>query len=64
MKVKSLVSFCGPLTMAAGEIGECSDEALLSDLLQAGYIEPAEESAKPAEKEAEKPKTARRAKKS
>lgn len=49
--------------MAAGEVGECSDKALLSDLLQAGYIEPVEETAKPAENEA-KTKSTRRAKKS
>lgn len=63
MKIRSIVSFCGPLTMAAGEIGECSDETLLSDLLRAGYIEPAEEAAKPAENEV-KTKNTRRAKKS
>ena len=49
--------------MAAGEIGECSDETLLSDLLRAGYIEPVEEPAKPAGDET-KTKTARRVKKS
>lgn len=43
MKIKALTSFCGSLCMAKGEIRECSDKAVLADLLAAGYVEPAEE---------------------
>lgn len=39
MKVKALVSFAGAFSMGRGEERECSDKAILSDLLQAGYIE-------------------------
>ncbi|SNR85947.1 hypothetical protein SAMN05446037_100161 [Anaerovirgula multivorans] len=39
MKVKALVSFSGTFSMYKGEIKECSDKAILLDLLQAGYIE-------------------------
>ena len=39
MKIKALVSFSGALSMYAGEERECSDKAVLSDLLQAKYIE-------------------------
>lgn len=39
MKVKALVSFSGAFSMYKGEIKECSDKAILQDLLQAGYIE-------------------------
>jgi len=39
MKIKALVSFSGALSMYAGEERECSNQAVLSDLLQAGYIE-------------------------
>lgn len=39
MKIKALVSFSGALSMHAGEERECSDKAVLSDLLQAKYIE-------------------------
>lgn len=38
-KIKALVSFSGAFSMAKGEVGECSDEAILKDLLQAKYIE-------------------------
>ena len=43
MKVKALISFVGKLNMVAGEVKECSDEATLQDLLNAGYIEVVEE---------------------
>lgn len=39
MKIKALVSFSGALSMFAGEEREYGDKAVLSDLLQAGYIE-------------------------
>ncbi len=47
MKIEALVSFCGVLTMAEGEVREYSDEAVLSDLLKAGYIKEAKEEKKP-----------------
>ena len=47
MKIRALTSFCGSLCMAKGEIRECSDGAVLADLLDAGYIETVE--AKPDE---------------
>ena len=43
MKVKALISFVGKLNMVAGEVKECSDEATLQDLLNAGYIEVVED---------------------
>lgn len=43
MKVKAKVSFVGSFNMVAGEVKECSDEATLQDLLNAGYIEVIEE---------------------
>lgn len=39
MKVKALVSFAGAFSMYQGEVKECSDKAILQDLLKAGYIE-------------------------
>lgn len=39
MKIRALTSFCGSLCMAKDEIRECSDKAVLADLLSAGYIE-------------------------
>jgi len=39
MKVRALISFSGSMTMAKGEITECSDKAILNDLLKARYIE-------------------------
>lgn len=43
MKVKAKVSFVGKFNMVAGEVKECSDEATLQDLLNAGYIEVVED---------------------
>lgn len=53
MKIKAKVSFCGVLSMGAGEIRECTDKEILTDLLRAGYVEevkdePVEEPKKPA----------------
>jgi len=39
MKVRALVSFAGAFSMYKGEVKECSDKAVLRDLLQAGYVE-------------------------
>lgn len=39
MKVKALISFGGAFSMNKGEEKECSDEAILQDLIKAGYIE-------------------------
>jgi hypothetical protein len=39
MKAKALVSFSGAFSMYKGEVKECSDKAILKDLLQANYIE-------------------------
>lgn len=39
MKVKALVSFAGAFSMYEGEEKECSNKAILQDLLKAGYIE-------------------------
>lgn len=38
-KVKALVSFAGRVTMAQNEIRDLTDEAQITDLLSAGYIE-------------------------
>ncbi len=46
MKVKALVSFVGAFSMYKGEIKECSDKAILQDLLQAKYVEEVKEKPK------------------
>lgn len=46
MKIKALVSFSGAFSMSKGEVGECSDKAILQDLLKAGYIEEVKEKSK------------------
>lgn len=46
MKVKAKISFAGRLTMYKGEVLECSDDAVLQDLLSCGYIELVEPVAK------------------
>ena len=43
MKIKALVSFSGAFSMIAGQEMECSDKAILQDLLQAKYIEEVKE---------------------
>lgn len=43
MKIEALVSFCGTLSMAKGEIRDYSNEAVISDLLNAGYVKLIEE---------------------
>ena len=69
MKIRAKTSFCGALTMAIGEVRECSDKSLLADLFRAGYIEPVGDTAAPAEpvpakNPAPAPKKNRRTKKS
>ena len=39
MRIKALVSFSGALSMRIGEEREYDNEVVLSDLLQAGYID-------------------------
>mgnify|MGYP005869685039 CR=1 FL=1 len=46
MRVEALKGFCGVLSMAKGEIREYGDEAVLADLISAGYIKEAEEEPK------------------
>lgn len=46
MKIKALVSFSGAFSMAAGTVLECSDKAILQDLLNAGYVEEVKEERK------------------
>lgn len=43
MRIKAKKSFCGALTMAAGEERDYSNEAITKDLLEAGYIEEVKE---------------------
>ncbi len=39
MKYKALTSFAGKVSMYEGEIKEITDNEVVSDLLEAGYIE-------------------------
>lgn len=39
MLVRALVNFAGAFSMHKGEEKECSDEAILQDLLQCRYVE-------------------------
>lgn len=55
MKVKAKVGFSGEISMSVGQVGEIDREDLLSDLLQAGYVEEVKEPVK-AEKAAPKKK--------
>lgn len=40
MEYKALVSFSGAVSMCKDEIKEINDEAIIKDLLKAGYIMP------------------------
>ena len=40
MKVKALKSFSGAISMYAGEVRDIQPQAILDDLIEAGYIEP------------------------
>lgn len=42
MKVKALTSFAGGFSMTANEVREISDEAVLKDLVEAGFVIPVE----------------------
>ena len=42
MVVKAKVSFAGAISMSQGEVREIADEAILSDLIACGYVEPTE----------------------
>lgn len=57
MKIEALVSFCGALSMAKGEIRDYSNEAVISDLLNAGYVKMIEENDGTAETGATEKKT-------
>lgn len=46
MKYKALVSFAGRFSMNINEEKEISDKKLISDLINAGYIEEIKETAK------------------
>lgn len=39
MKIRALVSFSGALTMAKDEVRDYDNEIVLSDLMNAGYVE-------------------------
>ena len=56
MKVKALVSFCGKISMAEGEVRDIEDLSLVTDLKESGYIEPLEDKKekKPVKKKTEK----------
>lgn len=42
----ALVSFCGTISMAEGEVREIPDPSLVADLIKAEYIAPVEKPAK------------------
>lgn len=46
MRVKAIESFCGLVSMAAGQEGEIADKAILQDLLRCGYVEEVKEQKK------------------
>lgn len=52
MKYKALVSFVGNFSMVQDEVKEITDEEIIKDLLNAGYIKPVED-AKDVKKEKE-----------
>lgn len=43
MKVKAAVSFAGAVTMHMGETADIPEGDVLNDLLECGYVEPAEQ---------------------
>lgn len=45
MLVRAKISFAGTFSMYKGEVKECSDNTVLQDLLQAGYVEEVTEKA-------------------
>ncbi|WP_205839152.1 hypothetical protein [Velocimicrobium porci] len=46
MVVKALISFSGRISMYEGEERDIKEDALFSDLLKAGYIEPVKKAKK------------------
>ena len=53
MKVKAKVSFSGIISMGKGQVKDIADEAIIKDLLKAGYVEEVKDPAK----EEQEPKT-------
>lgn len=54
MKIKALRSFAGRISMSNGDVMECNDPVVLSDLIRAHYVEqvlPGDEPKKPSKKE-------------
>lgn len=49
MQYKALTSFSGQISMAMDEVREISDQAIVKDLLKAGYIMAMQADAKPKE---------------
>ncbi len=61
MKIEAMVNFCGVITMSKGEIRDCGDETVVSDLLRAGYVkEVSEKRPDETEVKTQKPKTTTR----
>lgn len=67
MKIRAKTSFCGTLSMGVGEIREYSNADVISDLLDAGYIEilkpdetPSKEKREPDEMEGKEAKPRRK----
>ncbi len=50
MQYKALVSFSGQISMTVDEVREITDQAIVKDLLKAGYIEAIQEAKKPLKK--------------
>ncbi len=55
MKVKANISFCGLVSMAAGQEKDLPQGEVLADLLQAGYVSPLEKEQAEAEPEEVEP---------
>lgn len=53
MEIRALCSFSGQITMTKGEVRECGNEYVVSDLLRAGYVEAVEQL--PPEEKVKKP---------
>lgn len=59
MKIRALCAFSGMISMAKGDVCECTDQYVIDDLLQAGYIEAVETPPDTAEEELNAPDTAK-----
>lgn len=53
---KALVSFSGVISMAAGDVREIADPAIVADLTRAGYIQEMQPAKKPTQRRGRKPK--------